>query len=1619
MNTLRTIISGLVLAVALASPVSVSADTPDTFTALFSGQQTVDGQNSVAVTFSEALDTRQHLDTYLTIFRDGEVPVEGAWVLSEDPAVAYFANVAADTRYVVKIYKGLTSGTGKPLAGEQTFEVRTRSAEPMIGFDSKGFVLASRLTRGLPVITLNIDRAAIDFFRIKPDRLAEFRQAFSDENRVYYYQSRDLNQMADLVYSGQWDLEINQNLRTQVNIPITHIEALQQPGVYYAVLQGAGRYDYGYSATWFTISDLGIHARKYPAGLSFFLQSLETAEPVENVRITGFDPDGKTLFETRTDAGGTARVAGAFRNLSLVTAVKGDHTSLLPMTMPALDLSEFRTAVEPFRPVDLFVYGPRDIYRPGETVILDGLLRNGDGGMTAAYPIKAAVFQPDGRMVHEFRWKSGAWNYYTAAYHLPKDAITGTWQVKFTNAGAPLEPYSFLVAEFLPERMKFEMSNPEGQTDILEKKQDVRIQLQGDFLYGAPAAGSRADAVVHVKPARELFKDQWPGYEFGDVRNLFTHSFTTEKVSLDENGQGRLLVKNQWGQVSSPHWVTANASLYDSGGRPVVRNRSWQVWPSDRLVGIRSLARDGQVDSDSTAAFEVMVADRQGNRLAADGLEAVVIREHREYYWEFRNGSWEWGSTSQFYPVDRFKIDIPENGIASVSVPVQWGGYRLEIRHPGTGLTSAYEIWAGWQPRGTAGADLNRPDRVDISLDKAAYAAGDQARVTLKSPEGGTGYLFVESDTNLVTRAITLPAEGKTITMDIDPAWQRHDIYLSAVIVRPGESGSGSLPGILPKRAVGLVHLPLERGGRRLDVSVDMPGKMEPGRRVTVPVRVGRADGSIPENARVTLAAVDVGILNLTRFETPSPFDYFFQARRYGVDLHDLYQKLIETGEGAWARQRFGGDAPSLSRGGDRPATDVQIVSLHRSATPVDETGSAVFHLDVPEFNGRVRLMAVAHTEDRFGSGEHELTIASPVVVQATMPRFLAMGDQGRIMLDVHNLSGIAQDMDIRVTAGLPVRITGESSFSLSLAPDEKRSVPVAVQAEQPLGRSDITCSVSGLVIDGKERTLERAWFLETRPAYPAETHLFRMRLMPGEQFDIPPETAAPLIRETVGILASLGSSPPLNLSDHISRLAAYPYGCLEQTVSGLFPHVILSGSDMAELGVSTGNGPVAATGDKIRLGIQRLMEKQKANGGFGLWSGRDRESAWLTAYAVHFLINAGQAGYGVPETALTKARERLLVYVRQPSAIPHDPYVRSKSYRAAVRAYAAFVLAMNQTLTLGDARTVYRAVSGQLKGALAFVHAGLALRLTGDHPLAAKALKRAIQTRRPKKGWIGDYGSDLRDFAAAYYLLAAHYPDFTDRSLFLMELDPLLQSRRWLSTQERNALVMAGSVRFKMVQTPWKARVTANETDTDLDSDRQKQLAYHRGDAADLFRIVNAGDTDLFIDVTLSGYPGQTPEPVSDGTRISRRFLDLNGKPVSPSPAAPGDRLLVELSFQADKDMPHCLLADLLPAGLELEDPNLSGSTVISDIVVDKKKVAEWHDAQTTRHTEYRDDRFVAALDIRGKRHYRRFYAVRVVSPGRFHVPPPLIEDMYRPWIRGIGETPDPIQVNTQVNDR
>ncbi|MEI7447903.1 MAG: alpha-2-macroglobulin family protein, partial [Burkholderiales bacterium] len=551
--------------------------------------------------------------------------------------------------------------------------------------------------------------------------------------------------------------------------------------------------------------------------------------------------------------------------------------------------------------------------------------------------------------------------------------------------------------------------------------------------------------------------------------------------------------------------------------------------------------------------FELVRVDERGAFQPAQDLRMRLVREDRRWYWRYDEGrGWNGGYIVEEELVEARTLSLPAR--QKLALTVGWGRYRLEILDPQTGRALRYRFYAGW---GAQDADDvgNRPDRVQLKLEGAPYAAGAVAKLNVVPPHDGEALVTVEADRVLWTRRVPVKASGTTLEIPVDAAWNRHDLYVAVVAFRPGSQGDR----VTPARALGLVHLPLARDARRLKVSIDAPAKTTPEQRVPVKLKLADAGGRPPGggSAMVTLSAVDVGILNITRYASPDPAGFFFGKGRYEADLLDLYGRLIEKMDGGVARQKFGGDA--AMRDSQSLPRRVRLVDLFSGPVAVDANGEATVPLNLPDFNGTLRLMAVAATADGYASADREMTVAAPLVAELAMPRFVSPGDAATVAMDLTNLSGAAQSVTVKLEADPALKLSGGPTGPVRLADGQRTVLRWTAEPTQAdaLAALKITATAGALKV-------VREAALQVQPPVAAPRVVRRVRIAPGDTLKLDPTLADGLWPGSTTVGLALSSSIPIDVRGALRGLLGYPYGCLEQTTSRAYPLVFLDEAGVA-----------------------------------------------------------------------------------------------------------------------------------------------------------------------------------------------------------------------------------------------------------------------------------------------------------------------------------------------------------------------------------------------------------------------------------------------------------------------
>ncbi|WP_423855771.1 alpha-2-macroglobulin family protein [Aeromonas hydrophila] len=1541
---------------------------------------------ALALVFSGPLAPKANWQSWLSVSEGGK-QVQGEWILADDGRTLYFPNVQPDKSYEVSLKAGLGPSP-------QSWTLKTRPLEAGASFTASGMVLPLRDELRLPISAVNVDEVNIDFFRVDAEYLPRFLAEYRPGAGMGNWELEQITKRAKRVFSGRYALELDANRRETRLINVKEPQ-LAEAGVYFAVMSPLGNYDWRKETTYFAVSDMGLSARRYRDQLEVFVSSLASADPLKDVQLSLLDEKGNRLQVQTTDPQGHRRfdqVQGA----RLLLAEQGNHLAVLRLDGAALDLSTFDLGTQPWQAQQLYLFSGRDLYRPGERLDSEILLKGQDGQLLPGMAVELEVKQPDGQLLEQKRLlpdNLGAAHY---GLRLPDDAPLGRWTINLKTAAGSRFEWPFLVEEFLPERLKLQLGKgPDGE--VMDLDAALTLPLQGDYLYGAPASATKAKAEVKISRATMPFT-QWQEFTLGDVL-LAEQAKDLEplNLTLDAQGQGTFSLADELdgGGALGPLEVAYRVSLSEPGGRAVNRSRTQYGWPAgSQWPALKADFVAERVEGGKPLPFQILNLDDKGQPVAG-AVKVRLINEYRDYYWHYADGEgWKYEFNSQPYLEQEQTLQLDGKGPTPLTLQLAAGWYRLEVENS-QGHQSSLRVEIGSYAWG-GGGEQARPDKIAITLDKRAYQAGDKAKVTLVAPRPGKGLLLVEDGDGLRWwQRIELKGAGGDakdargeFEIPVSPEWQRHDLHISAQIAAPD---SASKPAGKPQgqslRSVGLVPLTLDREARRLPLTLSAPDRAVPLTRLEV-----TATSTPNSQGRVVLAAVDRGVLNISDYQPLDPFEIFFGRKRFAQDLFDNYGQVIPPQDGKLARLNYGGDRAPLKKGGALESR-VEIAALWSGEVSFDESGKAVIPLDLPNFNGELALMALAWNEQQVGEAERAVKVVAPLVAEIGWPRFGARGDETRALVQLRNMSGEDQTLSLAWTLNGGLKANGELPGTLSLKNGEEQwlSLPLTVTGASGVASLQLAAS-------GKDFAISRDWTLPLRSPWPAETRQRYQMLAPGQQMSFAPAELAGLDRANLQGLLSLSGTPPWDPAAQWQTLADYPYACLEQTLSRAWPYLLTTADERIAWGKPAEGKKAASEADVQRALLQRLQRLQLPSGGFGLWDGRSDEEQWLTAYAADYLLARKEAGDAVPEAMLNQALNRLQSYLtdsqygeRWSSAPEHS--------RLAYKAYSAYVLARVGKAPLATLRLVWEQQADHARSGLPLLHLSLALSAMGDEQNAAKALSRALATERGDD-YLGDYGSPLRDQALELSLLRQHKLAAESWPALSAKVADTLAHRQWLSTQERLALLRLA--RFDPAA-DWQARVTSSLGGGPLSGSAPLQQGTLEALAAST--VTNEGKGSLYVQRTLVGYPEQAPARLSQGISVTRSWFNSDGQRFDPAKVKVGDLVVVRLNVSSESAVPDALLVEMVPAGFELENPALGNSIKLEELSIEGKPAwqSEWNDY--LKHQEFRDDRYTAALDLSERSNQQLVYLMRAVTPGRYQVPPTQVEDMYRPELRAVGE--------------
>ncbi|MEP3439150.1 MAG: alpha-2-macroglobulin family protein [Hoeflea sp.] len=1518
----------------------------------------------ICVQFSENLVKGQDYSGFVSIDGANDIAIE------TDARQICVNGLRHGQRYRLVLRQGLPSAVDEALEAPVELSLYVRDRAPAARFTGSSFVLPAKSRLGIPLISINAPSADLKLFRVGDRALSRIITGSDFLRQLDSYSLETIaRDVGAPVWEGAIDIANEPNREVITSIPVDTLLPERQPGVYVlsAVPFGDKSESWDARATqWFVISDIGLTTFAGEDGLSVFLRSLETAEPVGSVSLTLLARNNEVLGQAVSDADGRATFQpGLIRGQSglapaalLAKGPDGDFV-FLDLTSGGFDLSDRGVAGRPSPGgVDVMAWTERGIYRAGETVHLAALARDGKSEALSGLPLTIILQRPDGvedrRVVSSGEDLGG----HALAFDLPGNAMQGAWRASLhTDPKRPaIAEVSFLVEDFQPDRIEIELNAGDA---VVSQDRPAEIVVTGRYLYGAPAGGLVTEGEILLSRSRTL--DAYPGYEFGLADEEFENArIPLDNLSaLDETGEGTVEVHLGALPVTTQFLkadVTIRAS--EGGGRAVERAVEMKVAADGPHIGINPDFEDGQVSENSEAGFRIIAIDADGGRIAMPGTTWSLIRIERNYQWYRQGNSWNYEVVDFTTEIADGQIDVSADEPSNVAANVDWGRYRLDVIGADGAETSVL-FDTGWHVEAKS---IETPDGLEIAFDKDRYKVGETAQLRISPRFAGQALITVGSERLIATATASVGDEGATIELPVTEAWGP-GAYVTATLYRPGDEQSR-----MPVRAIGVKWLSVDPEARQLSVNLDLPEQVKPRGAFTVPVTLA---GLTPgESAFVTVSAVDVGILNLTRHTVADPESWYFGQRALGFEIRDLYGRLIDGSAGVTGRIRSGGDGPMMRSQGSPPRE--KLVAFFEGPVQVDADGKASVTFDMPQFNGTVRVNAVAWSSRGLGHATSDVIVRDPVVITASLPQFLAPGDRSQVLVELANTDGPAGNYGVELlTASGRVKTGDGMRQSIELGAGDRGSLVMPLEGLQT-GSDTLTIALNGP--DGL--ALERQELITVRPsAMPVTIKRVISLAGGGGTLRIDGELLADSQLDGASVTVGVTRNAAFDVASLLMALDRYPYGCAEQTTSRALPLLYLS-----DLGDTFGGDDAATIRERIEAAITRLVAYQSSSGSFGLW-GPGSGDLWLDAYVTDFLTRAAEKGFSVPPVASRLALDNL-----------HNTlaYTTDVSAQGSSIAYALYVLARNRKAAATDLRYYSDSQIEAFAHPLARAQIGAALSLYGDPQRAEESFRSAFAHARSTAMLIDgrdDYGSSLRDGAAMLALAAESTPTPGIVPELIRFVSQAKTARKSTSTQEDAWMVLAAraiTAGNRSISVNVNGQAFAGAYETRLSGEEI---------GANPLTIVNQGTDPVDAVVTTIAAPSQPLSAGGTGFSINRSYFTLDGQPASISSVSQNQRFVVVLQMrESNAWTSRVVVTDLLPAGFVIDNPHLVGSAELSNFA--------WLGETSASHAEFRADRFMAAFDRSGSsnRDFVAAYVVRAVTPGIYAHPAAVVEDMYRP---------------------
>ncbi|WP_046743335.1 alpha-2-macroglobulin family protein [Kordia zhangzhouensis] len=1312
-------------------------------------------------------------------------------------------------------------------------------------------------------------------------------------------------------------------------------------------------------------SDLGVIAKRGENKSYYFAVSdIVTTNPVVGAKVTLYNYQQQEIAFKRTDADGLT-IIDADKNAYFAAVSKNNQFTYVKLNDgSSLSLSKFDVSGKKInKGINGYIYGERGVWRPGDTLHLAFVLNDKGNPLPKDHPVKMEVTDARGKLVYKKIQTQGIDNFYKFTVPTATEAPTGNWFATVSVGGAQFSK-TLKVETVKPNRLKI---NIDFEDEILSSSETVQGTLKATWLHGAPAKNLKAEVNVRLTSTNTTFK-KFPAYEFNDPTRTFNaEEFVMFKGTLNEEGLAQITKKISVDK-SAPGMLRASflTRVFENGGDFSIDAFSKNLAPYASFVGLKSPEpkRYGSFYTDENNVFEVITVDDKGNPIKRNGLEVKIYEINWRWWWSSSYedlSSYSGSDYHEHYKTITINTDSNGKGNFTINIPdEERGRYLIRVYDPKSGHATGrtayfYKNW--WRKANDGNAETAK--MLLFSADKTNYNVGETATITFPSGKGGRALISVENGTEVLsTKWVKTEKEQTTTTIPITKE-MAPNVFVNISLVQKHDNVSNDLP----IRLYGIIPIMVEDPSTILQPKISMPETLRPEETFTVKVS--------EENNKAmtyTIAMVDEGLLDLTRFKTPNPWDIFYQRQALGVRTWDIYDDIIGAFSGE-IDQVFaigGGDDGNGSKNKKANRFKPVVKYLGPFTLKAGETKS--HKIEMPNYIGAVRTMVVAGnpSTEAYGSAEKSSQVKKPLMVLATVPRKLSPGEKVTLPVTVFAMENKVKNVNVQLKLQNGISVAGSNSQSVSFAKPDEKMLFFELDVAEVKGIQTIEVLASG---NGEKASYKVELDVENTNPIAKKVH----------ELTLDGKTAKTLDFDTFGVLGTnvatveFSTLPPMDFTSRMDYLIRYPHGCIEQTTSSVFPQLYLN--DIFDL-TSSKKQQIQ---NNIEKGIKRLAHFQRPNGGLSYWIGERSADDWGTCYAGHFMIEAEKKGYTLPLTFMSQ----WINYQKNAARTWRNDDNRYY-YSDLTQAYRLYTLALAGHPDLPSMNRLRESknLSNDAKWRLAAAYA-----LASQKEAALQIANSANINFIPANGrYDYTYGSVDRNRAMAMETLVILNDKKAVDLAKIIAKD--LSSNRWMSTQTTAYCLLAMG---KMVQQNGgkniKMQFSTNgqkaEEIVTTKTIAQRELAIKTG--TNTLQIENKEDNVLFVRVLNTG---KLPfgEELAEKRNLSIRitYKDKLGNAIDVSKLQQGTDFMASVTISNDQSVyvGDIALTEIFPSGWEIVNTRFTdyGNTPSSE----------------ARHTDIRDDRVNFYFDLPQGKSKTFNVLLNASYLGKYYLPGVQAEAMY-----------------------